>query len=141
MVLGLVLERFERAPHGVDLGGAHRLDGAVDHLALDDPAEVVQPAQIVQIDPGGDRGALRKGDDETLGLQPADRLADRDVTHPEAPLELGDVDPLARLDLAREERATQQDGYVVDDADALDGVVTGRLHAASLARKPTRYNI
>ena len=47
---------------------------------------------------------------------------------PEALLELGDLDPLAGLDLAGEQRTAQQDRDVVDDADALDGVVPSCFH-------------
>ena len=91
------LERLERAPDDVDLLGRHRLDGAADHLALDDPAKVVQPAQIVEVDAGGDGGALRQGDDQPFALEPAHGLADRNMADAEPLLELGDLDPLTGL--------------------------------------------
>ena len=128
MILGDGLERLERRPHRLDLLVGHRIDRAADHLALDDAPQVVQTAEVVEVDAGGHGRALRQRDDEALGLEPADRLADRDVTDAEALLQLGDLDPLARLDLAREQRPPQQDGDVVDDADPLDGVVAGRFH-------------
>jgi hypothetical protein len=68
-------------------------------------------------------GGLGQCDDEALRLEPPDRLADRNVADAEALLELGDPDPLPRLDLTRQERPPQQNGDVVDDADALNGVV------------------
>jgi hypothetical protein len=118
----------ERAAHRLDLLVRHRLDRPADHIALDDPAEVVEAAEVVEVDARGDRGALRERHDEALGLEPANRLADRDVADAEALLELADADPLARLDLPGQQRPPQPHGHVVDDADALDGVVAGLLH-------------
>ena len=103
------LERRERVDDRLDLLVGHRVDRPADHLALDDPAQVVEPAEILEIDARGDGGALRQRDDEALGLQPPDGLADRDVADAEALLELGDPDPLARLDVAREQRPPQQE--------------------------------
>jgi hypothetical protein len=132
------LERLECATDALDLLVRHRLDRALDHLAFDDPPEVVEAGEIVEVNAGRDCGALRQGDDQPLRLEPADSLADRDVADPEAPLQLGDVDALARLDLAGEQRLPQEDGHVVDDAHALDRVVAGCVHGVGQGQP---YNI
>ena len=59
VILGHCLERLERGAHDLDLLVGHRLDGAPDHLALDDASEVVQSGEVVEVDAGGDGRALR----------------------------------------------------------------------------------
>ena len=57
-------------------------------LALDDPANVVEAPQVVEVDARRNGRPLRLGDDQPLGLESAHGLPDRDVADPEALLEL-----------------------------------------------------
>ena len=85
-----------------EIGLGHHADRALDHLRFDDAPQVVDIVQLVERDAGGDGAALGDVDDEPLGLEPVDRLANRDVRHAEVLLQLAHVDPPARLDRAEE---------------------------------------
>ena len=50
------------------------------------------------------------------------------MADPESLLQLGDLDPLTRLDLPRQQSTPQPLGDVVDHAYALDGVVANWFH-------------
>ena len=131
------LERLESRSHDVRLLRRHRLDRPADHLALDDSTQVVEAAEVVEVDARGDRGALRQRDDEPFGLEPADRLADRDMADPEALLQFGDLDTGAGLDLAGQQCTPQPLGHVVDHAHALDRVAAKCFH--DQVRRSTRH--
>ena len=74
---------------------------------LDDPTQVVDLVELLERDAGGDGAPSGNVDDEPFGLEPVDRLADRDVRDAEVLLELADVDPSARFDVAEEDPFAQ----------------------------------
>ena len=76
----------------------HHLDGAGRDDWLDHPPELVDVLQLGERHSGGDRADVGLGLDETLGLEQAHRLADRDVRDVQSTAELTYVDALAGTD-------------------------------------------
>ena len=130
VVLGRRDEHTERLLDAGDLLRRHRGDRTADNLALDHASQVVEPAEILEIDAGRDGRALRQGDDHPLGFEPPERFADRNVADAERLLEFGDSDPLTRLDLSGKQRPAKPLSHVVDQTDALDSVVADGFHGA-----------
>ena len=123
------LELLKRDPRGLDVVVGRQRGGAERHRRLDQASQVVEPRQVLQGEPRGERRALRRGLDEPFRFQPSESLPDRDVADAESLLELADPDAATRLDLAGEDLAAEPFGDGVDDARAADCLVRARsLH-------------